>query len=144
MGIGLCKYLNRFSMMPYFHSAINVFKWLLLSSGLDVGGEIDLLKIGWGGGCLIKAPLPPPTTSHQCSLPFVTSDEGSETRYSASSLQLQPTVQRWVSALPPLPSRGQQRAGGLNRRLPLSDYNLWSISVIGGVCRDSYSNNYLD
>lgn len=25
MGIGLCKYLKRFSMMPDFHSAINVF-----------------------------------------------------------------------------------------------------------------------
>lgn len=31
-----------------------------------------------------------------------------------------------------------------DRRLPLSDSNLWSISIIGGVCRDSYSNNYLD
>lgn len=31
--------------MPYFHSAINVFKWLLLSSGFDVGSENDLLKI---------------------------------------------------------------------------------------------------
>lgn len=36
MGIGLCKYLNRFSVMPYFHSAINVFKLLLLSSGFDI------------------------------------------------------------------------------------------------------------
>lgn len=31
-----------------------------------------------------------------------------------------------------------------HRKLPLSDYNLWSISIIGGVCRDSNSNNYLD
>lgn len=31
--------------MPYFHSAINVFKWLLLSSGFDAGSEDYLLKI---------------------------------------------------------------------------------------------------
>lgn len=43
-----------------------------------------------------------------------------------------------------LPSGWQQWAESPNRRLPLSDYNLWSISIIGGVCRDSYSNNYLD
>lgn len=47
-------------------------------------------------------------------------------------------------ALPPPTSRRQQWAGGADRRLPLSDSNLWSISIIGGVCRDSYSNNYLD
>lgn len=35
MGIGLCKYLNRFSMMPYFHSAINVVVLLLLSYGFN-------------------------------------------------------------------------------------------------------------
>ena len=47
-------------------------------------------------------------------------------------------------AVPPLASGWQQWAGRPNRRLPLSDYNLWSISIIGGVCRDSNSNNYLD
>lgn len=47
-------------------------------------------------------------------------------------------------ALPQMTSRRQQWAAAADRRLPLSDYNLWSISIIGGVCRDSYSNNYLD
>lgn len=47
-------------------------------------------------------------------------------------------------AVPPLTSGWQQWAGRSDRRLPLSDYNLWSISIIGGVCRDSNSNNYLD
>lgn len=56
------------------------------------------------------------------------------------------------------PLRNTQTAGTENGREPLargwqqwvalatevcqSDYNLWSISIIGGVCRDSYSNNY--
>lgn len=44
MGISLCKYLNRFSMMPYFHSAINVFRLLLLSSGFNFHGE-DVLRM---------------------------------------------------------------------------------------------------
>lgn len=39
MGIGLCKYLNRFSMMPDFHSAINVFILLLLSYGFNFHSE---------------------------------------------------------------------------------------------------------
>lgn len=31
--------------MPYFHSAINVFKWLSLSSGFVIHSRNDLLKI---------------------------------------------------------------------------------------------------
>lgn len=54
------------------------------------------------------------------------------------------TAGSFCPALPRLTSQRQQWANSADRRLPLSDYNLWSISVIGGVCRDSYSNNYVD
>lgn len=49
----------------------------------------------------------------------------------------------WLALFLP-PSGWQQWAESPNRRLPLCEYNLWSISIIGGVCRDSYSNNYPD
>lgn len=45
---------------------------------------------------------------------------------------------------PPIGQEVAAVSGNINRRLPVSDYNLWSISIIGGVCRDSYSNNYQD
>lgn len=125
MGIWLCKYLNRFSVMPYFPSAIDVSKWLLLSSGFDFQSKWFIKKVwgrGWGVTLLDSI--------------GVTSDRKQklESEHQASV----------CPALPLAPSRRQQWAGGADRRLPLSDSNLWSISIIGGVCRDSYSNNYLD
>ncbi len=76
----------------------------------------------------------------------VSTEEGSEMRYSREEHEFTAAPHSSVvcPAFPPLPSGWLQRAGSPNRRLPLSDYNLWSISIIGGVCRDSYSNNYLD
>lgn len=78
----------------------------------------------------------------------VGSSECSGMRYISEAVPLEWTAAPHRStlcpALPLLPSGWQQRTGSPNRRLPLSDYNLWSISIIGGVCRDSYSNNYLD
>lgn len=67
MGIGLCKYLNRFSVMPYFHSAINVFKLLLLSSGFDI--------------CSLLAKNRGENTVDMYFFFSVTSDEGNEMRY---------------------------------------------------------------
>lgn len=129
--------------MPYFHSAINVFKWLLLSSGFDIHSENVSLKIE--------------KTKQKSRHRFFF--------FFSFLCQFRPgqwnEIQKWsrttrvkTAAAPHsfmsgpafllLPSGWQQRAGSPNRRLPLSDYNLWSISIIGGVCRDSYSNNYLD
>lgn len=121
--------------MPYFHSAINVFKWLSLSSGFVIHSRNDLLKIEekkkW-------------TWVYFC----VSSEEGSglnwDVKPNNTSQQQLGTAEWWVLHFPRLPSGWQQWAESPNRRLPLSDYNLWSISIIGGVCRDSYSNNYLD
>lgn len=116
--------------MPYFHSAINVSKWLLLSSWFDFQWKWFIKKVGGGesGGWGCRH------LDVYVSLQTSTVKRGAEQALTASS---------WP-ALPPLTSRRQQWADSADRRLPLTDYNLWSISIIGGVCTDSYSNNYLD
>lgn len=127
MGIWLCKYLNRFSVMPYFPSAIDVSKWLLLSSGFDFQSKWFIKKVS-GAGAGVGVTL---------------LDSIGVTSNWKQELESEHQASR-CPAVPLSTSRGQQWAGGADRRLPLSDSNLWSISIIGGVCRDSYSNNYLD
>lgn len=111
MGIELCKYLNRFSMMPYFHSGINFFKWLLLSSGFNFCSENDSVKIEGG--------------EQKCSFCFfwvcvcvchIRRGQWKEIQKphnltaSAHGFFLGP-------AFPLLPSGGQQRASSPDRRL---------------------------
>ena len=138
MGIGLCKYLNRFSMMPYFHSAINVFKWLSLSSGFVIHSRNDSLKIEEE-----EKKKKVDTSLFLCQF---RGGQWIELRCEAKQHESTAARHSWTvrPAFSLLPSGWQQWAESPNRRLPLSDYNLWSISLIGGVCRDSYSNNYLD
>lgn len=138
MGIELCKYLNRFSMMPYFHSGINFFKWLLLSSGFNFCSENDSVKIEggeqkcsfcffWVCVCVShkKRPVKGDTKAAQfnsiCPRLLLGSCISSASQWGAAA-----SKQPWQKAV------------------PLSDYNLWSISIKGGVRRESYSNNYLE
>lgn len=95
MGIGLCKYLKRFSMMPDFHSAINVFILLLLSYGFNFHSE--------------NAPSAEKTKEKSTCMPF--------------SCQFRRGQRNGSPALP-LPHSGWQQRAGSNRRLPLTDYNL--------------------
>lgn len=116
--------------MPYFHSAINVFKLLLLSSGFDI---CSLLAKNRGENIVDM-------------YFFFCHFRRGQWNEIQKPHKLTAAVHSFMvcPAFPLLPSWGQQRAGSPNRGLPLGDYNLWSISIIGGVCRDSYSNNYLN
>lgn len=96
MGIGLCKYLKRFSMMPDFHSAVNVFILLLLSYGFNFHSE--------------NVPSAEKTKAKsRCMAFFLSVQARAEERLPRAS-----SAAQWVAAASRKPSR----------RLPLTDYNL--------------------
>lgn len=124
MGIGCRKYLKRSRMMPYFHLPLMFLNYYYYYWSQN--SERKWLK----------------KELYLCS----SSDKDRKMKYQ-SVMHPQNSAAWWKTQYPPSISVYQEVAAvssSLNRRLPVSDYNLWSISIIGGVCRDSYSNNYQD